>query len=138
MPFVGIRARRWHNTNFAQTTKNDFFFKKNTLKILPFAKFAVPLHRVTNITYLGLRIWRILLTLERGRDYGLRFESSYAHYLKLFLINLNKMKKTTMLQKAVFMAYILAGVIFAEHPEVIIPVFISGIYLCHRGFFGKE
>lgn len=30
--------------------KNDFFFKKNTLKILLFAKFAVPLHRVTNIT----------------------------------------------------------------------------------------
>ena len=48
------------------------------------------------------------------------------------------MKKTTFLQKSVFMAYILAGVIFAEHPEVIIPVFISGIYLCHRGFFGKE
>lgn len=23
-------------------------------------------------------------------------------------------------------------------PDVIIPVFISGIYLCHRGFFGKE
>ena len=48
------------------------------------------------------------------------------------------MKKTTLLQKAVFMAYILAGVIFAEHPKVTIPVFISGIYLCHRGFFGKE
>ena len=47
-------------------------------------------------------------------------------------------KKTTLLQKTVFMAYILAGVIFAEHPEVIIPVFLSGIYLCHRGFFGKE
>ena len=90
------------------------------------------------MTHLGLRIGRILLTLYRGRDYGLRFESSYAHYLQLFLINLNKMKKTTLLQKAVFMAYILAGVIFAEHPEVIIPVFISGIYLCHRGFFGKE
>ena len=48
------------------------------------------------------------------------------------------MKKTTLLQKAVFMAYILAGVIFAEYPEVIITVFISGIYRWHRGFFGKE
>ena len=77
-------------------------------------------------------------SLNVGMDYGLWFESTYARYLQLFLINLNKMKKTTLLQKAVFMAYILAGVIFAEHPEVIIPVFISGIYLCHRGFFGKE
>ena len=47
-------------------------------------------------------------------------------------------KKTTLLQKTVFMAYILAGLVFAEHPEVGIPVFLSGIYLCHRGFFGKE
>lgn len=47
---VGIRARRLDQTNFAQTTKKTTFFQKNTLKILLFAKFAVPLHRVTNIT----------------------------------------------------------------------------------------
>ena len=131
----GIRARSWDQTNFAENAKKRFFSKKQR-KNFAACEICRTFAPSKKITYLGLRIGCIPLTLVGITDCG---SNPHMHAIdNYFLINLNKMKKTTLLQKAVFMAYILAGVIFAEHPEVIIPVFISGIYLCHRGFFGKE
>lgn len=49
--------------------KKRLFFKKNSAKILLFAKFAVPLHRVKKY-YLGLRIGCIPLTLVGITDCG--------------------------------------------------------------------
>ena len=82
MPFVGIRARRWHpGTSLAsghvggtkrilqKTRKNDFFQKKQR-KNFAACEICRTFAPSKKITYLGLRIGCIPLTLVGITDCG--------------------------------------------------------------------